>query len=237
VASSSHRTSIVVAVRHRDPLLRLGVVAALRNDGRFSVHADDDPAPTPGPGPGPGATCTADVVISDHEAGMALAEATRHRNHPPRVMVLTHRDGETDIRQALARGVLGYQLIGCSPGDVIDGVLALHRGERHLAQAAAMRLAEHLSFQSLTGREIEVLNLVAAGWSNKRVANDLGMALSTAKAHLKAILGKLNARTRTEAAHVALRRGLLNTTAGDRPSSRCPHRSLGVATVSGHAFL
>ena len=231
---ASHRTSIVVVVRHRDPLLRLGVVAALRNDGRFSVHADEDPAPTPKPGTD--ATCSADVVISDHEAGVALAEATRHRNHPPRVMVLTHRDGETDIRQALARGVLGYQLIGCSPGDVIDGVLALHRGERHLARAAAMRLAEHLSFQSLTGREIEVLHLVAAGWSNKRVASDLGMALSTAKAHLKAILGKLNARTRTEAAHVALRRGLLDTTAGNR-FSRSPHRALGVATSPGHAFL
>lgn len=226
---ASHRTSIVVAVRHRDPLLRLGVVAALRNDSRFSVHADEDPAPA-------GATCRADVVISDHEAGVALAEATRHRNHPPRVMVLTHRDGETDIRQALASGVLGYQLVGCSPGDVIDGVLALHRGERHLAQAAAMRLADHLSFQSLTGREIEVLHLVAAGWSNKRVANDLGMALSTAKAHLKAILGKLNARTRTEAAHLALRRGLLNTDAGARPS-RSRRLPLGAAASPGHAFL
>lgn len=212
----SHRTAIVVVVRHRDPLLRLGVVAALRDDGRFSVHTDDDAALHTGAAMG--AAETADVVIADLETGESFVESTRHRHHPPRVMVLTHRDGETDIQRALSRGVLGYLLTGCGLGDIIDGVLALHRGQRYLAQAAAMRLAEHLSFQSLTGREVEVLHLVAAGWSNKMVANDLGMAVGTVKAHLKAILGKLNARTRTEAAHVALRRGLLVTAPSGTPS-------------------
>jgi len=194
------RTAIVVVVRHRDPLLRMGVLAALRDDGRFSVHADDTAEPV---------GTVADVVVADHESGMAFAAATRHEDLPPRVMIVTHRDGEADIRQALSRGVQGYLLVGSSVDDLIDGVMALHRGQRYLTQAAAMRAAEHLCFQSLTGREVEVLHLVAAGWSNKMVANELGTALGTVKSHVKATLEKLHARTRTEAAHVAQRRGLL----------------------------
>jgi len=204
--SELRRAAIVVAVRHRDPLLRLGIFAALRDDGRFSVHAEDAAVSS-------GRTASrADVVIADFDAGVALASATRHEAHPPRVMIVTHRDGETDIRQSLSRGVQGYLLVGSSIDHLIDGVMALHRGQPYLTPAAAMRAAEHLCFQSLTGREAEVLHLVAAGWSNKMVANELGTSLGTIKSHVKAIFEKLNARTRTEAAHVAQRRGLL---AGD----------------------
>ncbi|ARN18710.1 LuxR C-terminal-related transcriptional regulator [Piscinibacter gummiphilus] len=205
--NASLQPAITVVVRHRDPLLHLGIVAALRDDGRFSVRTDDTLA----------TTGAADVVVADHENGVAFAAATRHVGRPPRVMIVTHRDGETDVRHALSRGVQGYLLLGSALDDLVDGVTALSRGQRYLTQAAAMRAAEHLCFQSLTGREAEVLHFVAAGWSNKMVANELGTAVATVKTHVKAILEKLNARTRTEAAHVAQRRGLLAGDIADVP--------------------
>lgn len=192
---------IVLEVRHGDPLLRAGVLAALREDGRFRVQSGDQPAL-------PGAL-EADVLVTDYDAGIALAESRGRRHADLRVMIVTQRDGETDVRYALSRGVLGYVVIGCRLDEIADCALAVQRGQRYLTQAAAVRIAEQLLYPSLTPRELDVLRCVAGGWTNKRVGNHLGVALGTVKAHLKAIFGKLEARTRTEAVHIAQRRGLL----------------------------
>lgn len=194
------RTAIVVEVRHRDPLLKLGVVATLREDVRFAVQADNGAAP---------GAMDADVVVTDYDTGIALAALPCRRDRTPRVMIVTQRDGETDVRQALSHGVLGYVVMGCRLDEITDCAMAVHRGQRYLTQMAAQRIAEHLLHQSLTPREIEVLHCVAGGWSNKMVGNHLGVGVGTVKAHLKGIFGKLDVRTRTEAAHVAQRRGLL----------------------------
>ena len=105
------RTAILVVVRHRDPLLRLGVLAPLRDDDRFSVHANDTAEPV---------GTVADVVVADHESGMAFAAATHHEDYPPRVMIVTHRDGEADIRQALSLGEQGYLLATLHRAENVD---------------------------------------------------------------------------------------------------------------------
>jgi len=209
-------TPISVAVTYRDPLLRAGLLATLEKTPGFDVAMVDgggrgDETAPPWPAGAP-----VDVVVCDYDAGLRLvgigavaAPATGGRRMP-RVLVVTARDRAAEIRVALDNGVQGYLLLGCQLDELTDGVRALHRGQRHLGHSAAQCLAESLLHQSLTNREADVLRLVVAGLSSKSVALELDIALGTVKAHVKAILAKLGARTRTEAAAVAQRRGLFS---------------------------
>jgi DNA-binding NarL/FixJ family response regulator len=197
VAPSTSQAPIAVAIIHRDPLLRLGVQATLRADIRFRIEAEPDgPAPLAG----------ADVVVADYDTGTALA---RRGDGAHRVLIVTQRDSASEVQQALVHGVRGYVLIGCSLEELTDAVLSVHRGQRHLDPAVARRMADSLVQQALTQREAEVLGFIAAGWSNKMVASQLGVAPGTVKTHVKAILGKLDASSRTQAAMVAQHRGLV----------------------------
>jgi DNA-binding NarL/FixJ family response regulator len=122
---------------------------------------------------------------------------------------VTPRDREADVQQALSQGILGYVLVGCRLDEVTDGLMALSRGQRFLTSSAAQRIADRFSYQALTNRETEVLHFVVAGWSNKMIANQLGVSEGTIKTHVKAILEKLGVGRRTEAANIATRRGLV----------------------------
>lgn len=206
--ASGPPAKIVVMLLHKDPLLRMGVLAALRGDMRFEVRVGRE-------WEGAGAQALSgllfevDVVIADYDSGLAVAADTAGARSRRRVLVVTQRDRESEIRQALAEGVLGYVLIGCQLEEIVDGVIAVHRGQRHLGHLAAQCVAANYMNQTLTCREEDVLRLIAVGWSNKIIASELDIALGTVKSHVKAILAKLEATTRTEAAAVALRRGLV----------------------------
>ena len=198
---------ITVAVCHQDPLIRLGVMAALRDDTRFSIHHEGRPALNPAELLS--AAGSAQVTVCDYDTGMALLDQAWGRMGPPRIMVVTPRDREADVQQALSQGILGYVLVGCRLDEVTDGLMALSRGQRFLTSSAAQRIADRFSYQALTHRETEVLRFVVAGWSNKMIANQLGVTEGTVKTHVKAILEKLGVNRRTEAANVATRRGLV----------------------------
>ncbi len=197
---------IIVSIRHRDPLLALGVLATLREDSRFAPHSEHLPSYVP-----PGSAEIADVVVADYESGLELANRSTREGLVQRVLIVTDRNGEVDVQQAMTHGVLGYVPTGCHLEEIIDGVLALHSGRRYIAQSAALRLVEGVLHQALTNREVEVLQYVVAGWSNKMVANHLGLSLGTVKCHVRAILDKLDAKSRTQAAMVARQRGLVTT--------------------------
>ena len=205
LAPSIEQAPIVVAVIHRDPLLRLGVQATLRADVRLRVEVESG-GPVPESGAIPALPCDADVVVADYDTGMALA---RRCDGARRLLIVTQRDSASEVQQALVHGVRGYVLIGCSLQELVDAVLAVHRGQRHLGPPVARRVADSLVQQALTQRETEVLGFIAAGWSNKMVASQLGVAPGTVKTHVKAILGKLDASSRTQAAMVAQHRGLV----------------------------
>jgi len=201
---------VVVAVSHRYPLVQAGLQAALMYERDFAVSilsvADLS------------LRAHADVVIADYETALELfAAPVRHApgqdTRTARVMVVSHRDRETDIRNALTQGVLGYLLLGCTVEDMVSGVRALSHGQLHLDRSVARRLAEGLGQQALTQRETDVLRGIAEGHANKAIASELGIAAGTVKVHVKAIFFKLGARTRTEAAAVARRRGLTSTAA------------------------
>lgn len=204
---------ISVAVAYKDPVVRAGLTSILTSEIGFDVSIV-----TPAWGTSVEAhpeAMSADVVVADYETALTIFDSGRPRApracaKVPRVMVVSHRDGESEIRHALDRGAHGYLLLGCRLDEMIDGVRALHRGQRHLGQSAAQRVVESLSYEELTVREGDVLRLVSMGCVNKTIAGELNIAIGTVKAHVKSILAKLGARTRTEAAAIAQRRGLFS---------------------------
>lgn len=215
-----------VFICHRDPLIALGVASGLRGTGRFDVQrVESAAASTRSP-----VHERDGVVVCDFDTGLALVEHAWGHRPRPRVVVVTSREKEADIRQALSRGVLGYLLLGCQLHDVVQGVLAASRGQRFLTASAAERVANQFGYQPLTQREVDVLTLVAQGWSNKMIANQLGVTEGTVKCHVKAILSKLGVRGRTEAASVGMRRGLVaEPVACQAPAA--PRESLRPASV------
>ena len=127
-----------------------------------------------------------------------------------RILALTTYEGDADIRRALEAGARGYLLKDMLLTDMIGAVRAVHRGERVIPTAVAARLAEFPERSDLTEREIEVLQLVARGLSNKEAARAIGRTEETVKIHLKNVFAKLDVADRTEAVTVALTRGLIH---------------------------
>jgi two-component system, NarL family, response regulator len=127
-----------------------------------------------------------------------------------RILALTTYEGDADIRRALEAGARGYLLKDMLLTEVIQAVRAVHRGERVIPHAVAARLAEFPERSDLTERELEVLQLVARGLSNKEAARAIGRTDETVKIHLKNLFAKLGVADRTEAVTVALTRGLIH---------------------------
>jgi DNA-binding NarL/FixJ family response regulator len=195
---------IKVLVMHAEPLIAVGLAAALRQCPGFSVQVRD----------GDGAPADAiDVIVADYQCGVQIASAPDIRASSlkaARVLVMTTHDREHDVRLALEAGVHGYLLLGCPIQELIAGVRTLARGSRYLCLAVAQRMAESLTREALTPREADVLRLLVRGQCNKSIAKQLEIAVGTVKAHVKAIMGKLDASSRTEAASVAAQRGLID---------------------------
>jgi DNA-binding NarL/FixJ family response regulator len=203
-----------VLVAHTEPMAHRGILATLRDDFRFQVHEQPGTPPASLDLQG-GASCPVRVVVTDLDVGVALAQALRqdriHRTSPVQtaVLVVSPVDSEMDVRRALECGVSGYLPQSCQPDQVVEATLALARGQRYLERTVAQRLADAMTQDLPTPREIDVLRLMAIGLCNKAISSELDIAVGTVKAHIKALLQKLDAATRTEAADVARRRGLL----------------------------
>jgi DNA-binding NarL/FixJ family response regulator len=126
-----------------------------------------------------------------------------------RVIVLTHSDSEANISRALEMGVRGYLLFGCSVQDLVDALRSVHAGGVALAPQVASRIADWMQQQALTLREEAILRQMTLGLSNKLIARKLALAAGTVKTHVKSILNKLDAASRTAAVAIAQRRGIL----------------------------
>ena len=202
--NSSDHDPFSVLVMHADPLIAVGLAAALRQCPGFSVQVHGgDGLPVEG----------VDVIVADYQDGVRLASAPGMRapsQKAARVLVMTTHDREHEVRLALEAGVHGYLLLGCPIQELIAGVSALGRGSRYLCLAVAQRMAESLTREALTPREADVLRLLVRGQCNKAIANQLEIAVGTVKAHVKGIMGKLDASSRTQAASVAVQRGLID---------------------------
>ena len=143
--------------------------------------------------------------------GVAVVEQIRREDPHARIIILTTYDGEESIYQSLRAGAKGY-LLKDAPGEALLQCLRrVAAGETCLPIELAAKLAERVSTDALTERELDVLTLLHRGLSNKAISRQLGIGESTVKTHLKAIFGKLNVLSRTEAISVATRRGLVAT--------------------------
>jgi DNA-binding NarL/FixJ family response regulator len=127
-----------------------------------------------------------------------------------RIVALTTYDGDEDIHRALEAGAKGYLLKDMLRTEVLHAIRAVHRGQRVIPAPVAARLAEYTPRVELTEREVEVLRLVAKGFSNRQIGELLGRTEGTVKVHIKNILEKLDADDRTEAVTVALQRGIIH---------------------------
>jgi NarL family two-component system response regulator LiaR len=151
--------------------------------------------------------------------GMDGLEATRRitASQPQtRVLVLTSFGGDDQVFPAIRAGALGYLLKDSRPQELVAAIRQVHSGESSLHPTVARRLLQELSPSSnesqdgeaLTPREVQVLQLVAQGQSNRQIGEELSISEATVRTHMSKILGKLNLGSRTQAALYALREGI-----------------------------
>ena len=127
-----------------------------------------------------------------------------------RFIVLTTFDGDEDIYRALQAGARAYLLKGMTVDELLSTIRVVHSGRTRIPAAIAEKLAERVSGQELTPRELAVLQRIVAGRANKEIATDLHISETTVKSHINSLLSKLGVADRTHAATLALQRGLVH---------------------------
>ena len=202
---------IRVFVLHDDPIARAGLSTAFAQSPDIDVHTSQNSRCGVSRAPARG-ECDASVVVADYANAVRLAADTIRRasgaSFPP-ILVVGGSDREWEIRHAVACGIRGYLMAGCSLEEVFAGIRAVHRGARYLCAQVAARLAESISVERLTLREEDVLRLLVEGHCNKAIGRQLGITVGTVKSHLKSIFAKLDVGSRTQAVAAVERRGLL----------------------------
>lgn len=155
-----------------------------------------------------------DVVLMDLQmpkmGGVEAIRKIREKHSSARVIVLTTFDGDEDIYRALQAGARAYLLKGMPVEELLTTIHAVHKGKLHIPAPVAEKLAERVSGQELTARELSVLERIVAGRANKEISADLFISEATVKTHINSLLGKLGVADRTHAATVAIQRGLVS---------------------------
>ena len=206
---------IRIIVMDDHPLLLDGLVATLSADEELQVVAT-------------GADASSAVAAADHYqpdvalldigmpgGGIDAARRIASTSATTRVVILTSSENEDDLRAAMDAGVKGYVLKGVAGRELRSILKAVHRGEVYVAPGLAYVMIKGLTrprsadpIAELTGREREVLELVAAGLSNAEIGGRLSLAEKTVKHYMTAILGKLQVGSRVEAALLAYKAGV-----------------------------
>jgi DNA-binding NarL/FixJ family response regulator len=137
---------------------------------------------------------------------------TRIRSSTPdaRFIVLTTFDGDEDIYRAIQAGARAYLLKGMTANELLAAIHAVHEGKTRIAPFIAEKLVERMSGDPLTARELRVLERIVAGRANKEIAGDLDISEATVKTHINNLLSKLGVSDRTQAATVAIQRGIVH---------------------------
>lgn len=203
-------TPIRILVADDHPLLREGVAAliasepdlllvAVAADGREAIEQFRATRP--------------DVTLMDLQmpnmSGIDAVISIRNEWPDARIIVLTTYAGDALALRALKAGAQAYVLKGMVRKELLETIRAVHQGQKRVQPDVAMQIASHTAEASLSPRELAVLDLIAAGHSNKAIGSRLSINEETVKGHVKNILAKLGARDRTHAATLAFRRGII----------------------------
>jgi two-component system NarL family response regulator len=142
-----------------------------------------------------GTECTAAIMLEFPDAS---------------ILMLSTHSGEEEIYRAMQAGARGYVVKNIIREELLRAVREVHEGRQYVDPLVASHLAERRSHRSLSGREVEVLRMVAKGLGNKEIAHTLNIAEVTVKLHVSHVLEKLSVKDRTQAATVALQRGIIS---------------------------
>jgi DNA-binding NarL/FixJ family response regulator len=192
------------------PLLREGIAAIINNEPDMLLVAD--------------AANGSEALLKfrEHQPDVTLMDlrlpdgsgidamiAIRTEFSDARIIMLTTFEGDVEIQRAMEAGARGYMLKSMPPVELVDVIRQVHAGKKRVPAAVASHLAEHLSDEALTAREIDVLRHVAGGNRNRDIAERLYISEETVKVHVKHIMEKLGASDRTQAVAIAVRRGII----------------------------
>jgi len=192
------------------PMLREGIAATIRRqpdmllvaeakDGKEAVELFRAHRP--------------DITLMDLQmpamSGIEAIAAIREEFPDARIIVLTTYSGDVQATRAFKAGASGYLLKNMLRKELIETIRSVHGGRKRIPPEIAMEIAEHHIDDALSEREIEVLREVAAGNSNKLIADHLKISEETVKSHMKIILAKLAANDRTHAVTIGVKRGFI----------------------------
>jgi DNA-binding NarL/FixJ family response regulator len=204
-------TPIKVLAVDDHPLMREGITAVLRNQPDLSVVGEASN------GHEALERCRAlppDIVLMDLEMpdmnGIDAIAAIRAEFPATHIIVLTAHGSDSQILRALNAGAVGYLLKDGLRKELVETIRRVHAGHRGVSPAVAQKLIESHFAEALTERELEILTSVAAGNSNKIVADKLSISEETVKSHMRSILSKLGANDRTHAVTIAIKRQLIS---------------------------
>ncbi len=154
-----------------------------------------------------------DVTLMDlklpDESGVEALGTILQEFPRARVIILTSSENDSEIQRALRAGAAGYLLKSTPKNQLLNVIRSVHAGNKYIPPEIAVRFATHFGKDSLTVRELEVLQLIGDGRRNKQIAGTLGIAETTVNFHIKNLVDKLGANDRAHAIAIAIRRGLL----------------------------
>lgn len=207
----SDKTTIRVLLVDDHPVVREGMAALLNRradmdvvaeaeNGRLAIELYTQHQP--------------DVVLMDlrmpEMGGVEAIVQIRATDPNANIIVLTTYDGDEDIFRGLQAGAKAYLLKDTPRQMLLETIRAVSKGEKRIPPEIGAKLAGRLMGPSLTDRELDVLQLIVAGQSNREIGLALSITEGTVKAHVNSLLGKLNVHDRTQAVTEALRRGIVH---------------------------
>ncbi len=193
------------------PLLREGIAAVINSQQDMRVIAD---AASAKDAIEQFRKHKPDVTLMDlrlpDKSGIDTMISIRTEFPEARIIMLTTFEGDVEIQRALEAGARAYLLKNMPPKELVEVIRQVHAGKKRIPPQLAAQLAEHMSDEALTSREIEVLRQIAEGNRNRDIGEKLFITEETVKVHIKNIMGKLGASDRTQAVAIAIRRGIIH---------------------------
>jgi DNA-binding NarL/FixJ family response regulator len=207
----SNSTPIRIFSIDDHPLMREGIAAIIKNEpdmllvaeasnGREAIEGFREHQP--------------DITLMDLRlpdiSGIDAMVAIRTEFPDARIIMLTTFEGDVEMRRALQAGAVGYMLKTMPRRQLVEMIRRVHAGKKHIPPEIASHLAEHMGEESLSKREVDVLQKIAGGNRNSDIAALLFISEETVKGHVKHIMEKLGASDRTEAVAIGIRRGIIH---------------------------